>query len=130
MTQQPSKRARPSPTIRVGVLGLFAAFLLVLPLALAPRAEAYIYWTDIRHGRSGGPTSTAPASSRRFITDPGARLEIDRRREAYLLDPEDGPATVRPRQDRRHEYRPELHHPPHSSVFLSELRWPLVRPSG
>ena len=47
LTQQPSKWARPSPTIRVGVLGLFAAFLLVLPLALAPRGEAYIYWATL-----------------------------------------------------------------------------------
>ena len=46
LTQQSSKWARSAPTIRVGVLGLFAAFLLVLPLALAPRAEAYIYWTQ------------------------------------------------------------------------------------
>ena len=44
MIQQPSRWTRRSPTIRVGALGLFAAFLLVLPLALAPRAEAYIYW--------------------------------------------------------------------------------------
>jgi hypothetical protein len=47
LIQQPSKRARPSPTIRVGVLGLLAALLLVLPLALAPRAEAFIYWAGI-----------------------------------------------------------------------------------
>ena len=46
LTEQPSKWASPSPTIRVGVLGLLAAFLLALPLALAPRAEAYIYWTS------------------------------------------------------------------------------------
>ncbi len=46
MTQQPSKRERPSPTIRVGVLGLLAAILLVLPMALAPRAEAYVYWNS------------------------------------------------------------------------------------
>ena len=44
MTQKPSERAPPSPTIRVGVLGLFAACLLALPLALAPRAAAFIYW--------------------------------------------------------------------------------------
>ena len=47
MTEQPNnKREPPSPTIRVGVLGLLAAILLVLPLALAPRADAYIYWTN------------------------------------------------------------------------------------
>ena len=46
MTQQPSKWALLTPTIRVAVLGLLAAFLLLLPLALAPRAEAYIYWAN------------------------------------------------------------------------------------
>ena len=46
MTQQPSKWARPSPTIRVGVLGVLVTFLLVLPLALTPRADAYVYWNS------------------------------------------------------------------------------------
>ncbi len=46
LTQQSSKWAPLSPTIRVGVLGLFAAILLVLPMALAPRAEAYVYWNN------------------------------------------------------------------------------------
>ena len=70
MTQQSSKWARPSPTIRVGVLGLLAAILLVLPLALAPRAEAYIYWTTralMQRPRSGARTSTAPVSTQGFI---------------------------------------------------------------
>ena len=48
LTQQSSKWARSSPTIRVGVLGVLVTFLLVLPLALAPRADAYVYWTDAR----------------------------------------------------------------------------------
>ena len=47
MTQQSSHWARSAPTIRVGVLGLLAALLLVLPLALASRAEAFIYWAGI-----------------------------------------------------------------------------------
>jgi len=46
LTQQPSKWAPLTPTIRVAVLGLLAAFLLLLPLALAPRAEAYVYWNS------------------------------------------------------------------------------------
>ena len=71
MTQQPSKWTRPSPTIRVGVLGLFAAFLLVLPLALAPRAEAYIYWAN------GDPsTLDRPRQPRRH----GGRPELHQRR--------------------------------------------------
>lgn len=36
-----SEWARPSPTVMLAVLAL-----LVLPLALAPRAEAFIYWTS------------------------------------------------------------------------------------
>jgi virginiamycin B lyase len=39
-TQQP---ARSFPTIHIGLLALLAA-LLVLPLTLAPRAEAFVYW--------------------------------------------------------------------------------------
>ena len=46
LTQQSSKWARSSPTIRVGVLGVLVTFLLVLPLALAPRADAYVYWNS------------------------------------------------------------------------------------
>ena len=46
LTQQPSKWTLRSPTIRVGVLALLAAILLVLPLALAPRADAYVYWNN------------------------------------------------------------------------------------
>jgi hypothetical protein len=45
-TQQPRERVPPSPTIRAGMLGLFVAFLLIVPLAFAPRAEAFIYWAE------------------------------------------------------------------------------------
>jgi hypothetical protein len=44
LTRQASKRARSSPGTFAAVLALLAA-LLVLPLALAPRAEAFVYWT-------------------------------------------------------------------------------------
>jgi Tol biopolymer transport system component len=40
MARMGSERVRPSPTVLVGRLALLAAFLLVLPLAFAPRAEA------------------------------------------------------------------------------------------
>ena len=46
MTRPTRLRARPSPTTLVSTLALLAA--LVLPLALAPRAEAFVYWTQ--HG--------------------------------------------------------------------------------
>jgi virginiamycin B lyase len=54
LTQQHSKWARPSPTVRVVVLGLLAAMLLVLPLVLAPRADAYVYWAKGTVGHSIG----------------------------------------------------------------------------
>ena len=70
LTQQPSKWARPSPTIRVGVLGLFAAFLLVLPLALAPRAEAFIYWSG--GGAIGRANLDGTGVDESFIGDIGS----------------------------------------------------------
>ena len=90
MTQRPSERARPSPTIRVGVLGLFAAFLLVLPLALAPRAEAFIYW-------AGAGPSAPPWDRPRQPRRHGRQRELHHRhrhpdarhrggRRAHLLD--------------------------------------------
>ena len=78
LTQQPSKWARPSPTIRVGVLGLLAAFLLALPLALAARAEAYIYWANVQSlpgelfRDRPRRTSTDPASTRASSPAPAA----------------------------------------------------------
>ena len=84
MTQQPSKWARPSPTIRVGVLGLLAAFLLVLPLALAPRAEAFIYWTERR--RHDRPRQPRRHGCRAPHQRSGPPLRHRGRRRAHLLD--------------------------------------------
>ena len=75
MTQQPSERARPSPTIRVGVLGLCAAFLLVLPLALAPRAEAYIYWTT-DSGAIGRANLDGTGIDESFVVAPGVTPDV------------------------------------------------------
>ena len=50
------QRARPSPPTLAAVLTLLAA-LVVLPLALAPRAESFIYWTT-DNGEISAPTST------------------------------------------------------------------------
>ena len=50
MTGLMRQRERPSPPVLVGFLALFAA-LLVLCLALVPRAEAYVYWA---HGHEAG----------------------------------------------------------------------------
>ena len=76
LTQQSSKWARPSPTIRVGVLGLLAAFLLVLPLALAPRAEAYIYWATLGTHRSVVPNLDGTSVDPSFIRTPASRARI------------------------------------------------------
>jgi virginiamycin B lyase len=46
LTQQPKERARASSTIRVRVLGVFAAVLLASYAALASRAEGFVYWTN------------------------------------------------------------------------------------
>ena len=51
LTHEPSGRIRPLPTSLVGMLVLLAA-LLVFPLALAPRAEGYIYWAGGDIGRA------------------------------------------------------------------------------
>ena len=73
MTRPIRQRVRPSPTIRVGVLGLFAAFLLVLPLILAPRAEAFIYWARceiacLDGGMIGRANLDGSDADRSFIT--------------------------------------------------------------
>ena len=72
LTQQSSKWARSAPTIRVGVLGLLAAILLVLPLALAPRAEAYIYWTNFSKSGIGRANLNGTGVERQFIQTPGS----------------------------------------------------------
>ena len=99
MTQQPSKRARPSPTIRVGVLGLLAAILLVLPLALAPRADAFVYWAnDAGLARSAAPTSTAPGSTR-------ASSPSTTPRRAWRSTPSTSTGRTVPERDRPREPR-------------------------
>ena len=55
MTGLMRQRERPSPPVLVGFLALFAA-LLVLCLALVPRAEAYVYWA---HGHEAGSIGRA-----------------------------------------------------------------------
>ena len=80
MTQQPSKWPRPSPTIRVGVLGLFAAFLLVLPLALAPRAAAYIYWTNLDTQTMGRAKLNGTGVEPGFLDVTRGPMTVDARR--------------------------------------------------
>jgi hypothetical protein len=52
LTKQHSDRAWPSQTIVLGVLALLAALLVSL-FALAPRAEAYVYWTNSNASGAG-----------------------------------------------------------------------------
>jgi hypothetical protein len=68
-----SERVRPSPTVLVGRLGLLAAFLLVLPLALAPRADAFIYWTG---GGIGRANLDGTAVNETFIDLPGGATSV------------------------------------------------------
>ena len=79
LTQQSSKWARPSPTIRVGVLGLFAAFLLVVPLVLAPRAEAYIYWVESSIGKIGRAKLDGTGVDRGFLDAKAVPMTVDAR---------------------------------------------------
>ena len=69
LTQQHSKWARPSPTIRAGVLGLLAAILLAFAtLALAARADAYVYWTNNDTGAIGRANLDGTDANQSFIT--------------------------------------------------------------
>jgi virginiamycin B lyase len=74
LAQQRSERMRPLPTTLVGMLGLVAA-LLVLSLALAPRAEAFVYWMtnpgDLPNPKSttiGRANLDGSRADQRFIT--------------------------------------------------------------
>jgi hypothetical protein len=59
-----SEPMRPLPTSLVGMLVLLAS-LLVFPLVLAPRAEAYVYWTSDDAGiESRGNPSNSPTHHR------------------------------------------------------------------
>jgi hypothetical protein len=62
MTLKPSARVRPI----VGTLALLAA-LIVLPLALAPRAEAFVYWADPSKGAIGRANLDGTGVDKRFI---------------------------------------------------------------
>jgi hypothetical protein len=62
MMGPPRRGARPLPTTFVGALALLAT-LLVSPLALAPRAEAFVYWAN------EGPPPTISATIGRANLD-------------------------------------------------------------
>src|SRR5215216_3624893 len=58
---------RQSRTHGILVLALLAA-LLVLPLALAPRAEAFVYWTDPVNNAIGRANLDGTGVDKRFIS--------------------------------------------------------------
>src|SRR5215211_597804 len=58
---------RPLPTTLVGALALLAA-LIVLPLALAPRAEAFIYWANFSTDSIGRAKLDGSGVNQAFIT--------------------------------------------------------------
>ena len=65
-------RTTDGPTLvptRAAVLALLVR-VVVLPLALAARADGYIYWAELQRPRprSAAPTSTAPGVDQSFIT--------------------------------------------------------------
>ena len=62
MTLKPSARVRSL----AGTLALLAA-LLVLPLALAPRAEAFVYWVDSARDTIGRANLNGTGFDKRFI---------------------------------------------------------------
>jgi hypothetical protein len=65
-TKRGEPRAAASPTTLAAVLALLAA-LLVLPLALAPRAEAFIYWVNNRTGTIGRANLDGTGIAQRFM---------------------------------------------------------------
>ena len=67
MIRQTPQTARPSPTTLVGLLALLVAF--VLPLAFAPGAEAFIYWTNQTDGTIGRADLDGTGVDERFIGD-------------------------------------------------------------
>ena len=75
-TRRPSERIWPSPTIGVGVLGLFAAFLVASSLALAPRAEAFVYWADVDKGTIGRANLDGSGVDRSFIATASSPIGV------------------------------------------------------
>ncbi len=77
MTRPARRGARPSPMTLCGMLALLAA-LLVLALAFAPRAEAFVYWTNLAHNTIGRANLDGTGVDQSFIKTPvGAGLAVD-----------------------------------------------------
>ena len=75
-TRRPSERIWPSPTIGVGVLGLSTAFLVVLFLALAARAEGFVYWADVDRGTIGRADLDGTGVDQSFINTASSPLGV------------------------------------------------------
>ena len=80
---QVARRPRSSLVRRAA---LVLATLAVATLALAARADAYVYWTNPTTARSGAPTSTARASTRASSPASARSPRGGGRRRPRLLD--------------------------------------------
>src|SRR5215211_3977623 len=74
MTLRPRGCVRASPMTRAALLALLA--LLVLPLALAPRAEAFVYWTDVVTGEIGRANLDGSGVDKSFIPQARSALSV------------------------------------------------------
>ena len=102
---RPTDRGRAVGLTLGAVFALLTA-LLVPSLVLAPRAEAYIYWTNSTPARSGAPNSTAPGSSFILARRSGVAMAVDAGHVYWTTKWRQD----RPRQARRHRHRSELRH--------------------
>ena len=104
-------RARHGARMRgLVLLGLLVCSFALL-LALTPRAEAFVYWTNQTGYSIGRANNNATGVNQNFITGLGRVFDIVRRRLPHLLD---GLELHRPRQPRRHQREQQLHHRHHA----------------
>ena len=80
-----SKRTRPSPTAFAILLAL-----LILPLVLAPRAEAYIYWSHVGTGTIGRANLDGTGVDPSFFDHRAVAMTVDARHIYWSHGGDDG----------------------------------------